>query len=248
MGPDGALNVADWGNGRISRFVNGSAFERTIPMPGSPTWVAPVAGGFIVSMRGRLDRLAMVDTSGRIVREFASWPKEVQDVPYWGSITAAEVAVGAGRVFVASSLIYAVSVYSESGDSLGTFGTPPKSWAAASRPARGAFVGPSGMARAAEWLKTFTVISSLAVYRDSLLVVAHARPGPDVVNFNAQVPNGVDVYGVDGAGIAWDASLKGRVLAGGQYLYVLASEPPDGWAIAAYRITLSSPPPGRRSQ
>jgi hypothetical protein len=119
-------------------------------------------------------------------------------------------------------------VYSVDGDSIASFGQPLRSWLDAPQPERGAFVGVGGMARAQEWLNSFTVVAGIFPLKDSLLVVQYGRHEPEPTEMYAIRRTTVDVYDRHGRKILEDIAFAKRILGGGEHF----ASWPTGWNTA----------------
>ena len=162
-------------------------------------------------------------------RTFSGAPWE-ESVGYCRALRAGD------RIFVTDGFLYPLHMYDSGGNLVRTFGTPPRSWVEPSRPEAGAFIGVSGRRRADEWLRSFTMIRQIDVYRDSLLVVTHSRYTPDAVDLFRTKDIGVDLYDLDGNKLYEDVAVPGKLLRAQDYLYVLLAEPPEGWIIGVYEL------------
>lgn len=177
--------------------------------------------------------------SGQPLARFLVEDSALIAVPYWGSLLSYPGVVHAGAVVAGPSLRYPLLRFSLDGDSLGTFGSPPASWRQAREPALGEFAGPRQLELLGEYVETFTMIVRLDALSDSTLLVTHGRfamtdrPGPPA----RQVQTTIDVYDSRGSRRFEDLVLPGRVLgAARDTLYILLSEPPEGWRIGAYTL------------
>jgi hypothetical protein len=97
-------------------------------------------------------------------------------------------------------------------------------------------VGVSGFQRLEEWLRSFTVIRHIGVYRDSVLVVTHARHVPEVSYLYRTEEVGLDLYDLEGNKLYEDLVPPGKVLRAQDYLYLQLAEPPEGWLIGVYEL------------
>ncbi|HSH44751.1 MAG TPA: hypothetical protein VK966_02790, partial [Longimicrobiales bacterium] len=147
---------------------------------------------------------------------------------------------GSNRAVTVNRFFYPLHLYDADGRHLRDFGEPPPSWRPPGRPERGAFIGLEGWDRLEEWLHAMTVISSVAIYRDSAILVVHAEPEPQPTSIYAQTDTLLDVYSIEGEKLLEDVPVPGRVLEAKDYLYVLEAEPPAGWVVGVYRLRTES--------
>jgi hypothetical protein len=87
-----------------------------------------------------------------------------------------------------------------------------------------------------EYLSALAVVSSVGIYRDSAVVVVHARPEPQPTDISAKSDISLDIYDIGGTKLWEDIRVPGRVLRTGRFLYVLEREPPDPWTVVMYRL------------
>jgi hypothetical protein len=159
-------------------------------------------------------------------------------VPYWVGPWVEYLAVGRRFMYVAESMVYPLYRYSRDGTAADTFGAPPPSWIQASKPQPGQFMGASAMQRYERWLRTFTTIAGIFLYRDSLLLVQHEKLDPDVRAYR-EATYRIDIYDVASEPVTKlyeDIPVPGRILEGGDHIYVLVATPPPGWAIGKYEL------------
>ena len=162
--------------------------------------------------------MLLASKDGEVLRTFHPAHPLLWSVPYWSSFFGHELAVASDRIFVADEFLYPLYMYDSEANLVRTFGTPPRSWAEASRPEPGAFVGVSGFQRLEEWLRSFTVIRHIGVYRDSVLVVTHARHVPEVSYLYRTEEVGLDLYDLEGNKLYEDLVPPGKVLRAQDYL------------------------------
>jgi len=242
---DGRLFVFDSRNSRVTRFREDFSFDTIFPVaPGE------IRGGALqFAHAGQLvlhtvptfsdperPMFRFFDTEGRELRSLHVQDPLYYTVPYWRR-GAEPIALmeGSDTVVVANRKHYPLLVYDGEGRQVGTFGTPPASWSPASRPAPGEFSGPNGQAAYNNWVRSYTWIDQVAFHGDSLIVVAHARYDPEEFGYRRSLYS-VDLYNTAGVKLFEDISAPGRLLSGGNLLYFLTDEPPNGWTISAFRI------------
>jgi hypothetical protein len=232
----GDLYVTE-GSPRVTRFKQDLAFDTVIRVPADAVHqIEPLDSILVLGIYvGRdVEKYLLLSKNGDLLGRFHRSPPLHWEVPYWSSFIQEDLAVASDRIFVSDGFLYPLSLYDTEGRFIRTLGTPPGSWAEASRPMAGAFTGPGGMERMQDWLRSFTMIRQIDVYRDSLLVVTHARYVPDVRDLGRTEDIGLDLYNLGGDKLYEDIDVPGRVLRAEDYLYLLLAEPPEGWIIGIY--------------
>jgi hypothetical protein len=195
--------------------------------------------------QGRLDpgagvaQLAAMDEHNR---DFAVslWvkPRILEETPYWVSLEYFPMSASTGRhVFVASNLFYPIRIYDAALRLVDSLSVPPPSWRELPRPQPGEFTPgkPDADVAHLSWLQSFTMITGLAAFADSVLVVTHGayRAHPDRA---LQIePTTSDVY-VNAQRIIQDAPSPGLIVAYSRTsVYFLTDRPPDGrWELTEY--------------
>jgi hypothetical protein len=140
-----------------------------------------------------------------------------------------------------SSLQYPIAVYGLEGDSVGSIGVAPPSFATPPVVERGHFSGPAAGERLNMWLEGFTTIGSLNVVGDRFLIVTHARMRTGTAERFVQEHYALDVYDyLENRKVFEDVPLPAdsRVLAGGRHLYLLVAEPPAPWTVLRLNVNL----------
>lgn len=250
VAPDDALYLADTRGPIIQRFDPSLVYDTAFSLADAlfPFQVEVIDERVIVGGRRAVGApYSIFSHDGRLEHTFHDWPAEVVETPYWRSVARDHSAVCSERIFIATNLVYPLQVYDMSGAHLATLGIPPKSWRKAPALRAGELAGLDRMKKLAEWLKKFTVIDALACYEDEYVFVTH---GKYASGFTQSVGDlfrvhqyALDVYrfeGDDGRMIKLfeDVEVPGRVLHVDDYVYVLLSEPPAGWMIGVYKLTL----------
>jgi hypothetical protein len=244
FGPDGSVYVTDAGIPRVTRFAPSLAFDTIFPLQGAyfGAQIGTLPDGLVVfAMREGPDaRLYDLYTPrGRLQARFHALHPLVRSVPGWIAAARSRLAVGAGHIFVAESLLYPLARYTAAGEFVDSLGTPPPSWRPASRPEPGAFEGAGAWARFQRWRRTFTTIAALGVYRDSLLLVVHEALDPDVLAYE-EAEYRLDLYriGPQVEKIARDVMLPGPLLHAGDRVYLRVAGPPEAvrWTLGRYRL------------
>ena len=237
----GEIFVTEGAPPRVSRFDSTYSFRESFLLNAEVLGTVEVLPGdrLLLGTGGR-DLVGgthiITDTRGTVVQDFGERHPKVSTVPYWGSVAAKRTAVGAGRVYSGTNLIYPLETHSDEGAPLFSFGTPPPSWVPASEPKRGEFMGPASFDRLKTWLASFTMIDRIDVYRDTLVIVTHGRYQPEATSMWNREQYALDVYTPDGEKLYEDVPVPGRILGADRYLYALVAEPPEPWTIGVYEL------------
>ena len=112
-----------------------------------------------------------------IAREIVGVPREIAEVPYWGSWVHVLGAPFANGVVAAPSLVYRIGYFSHEGVLLDSLTEAPRSWRQAREPEQGEFAGAT-REEVREYLQGFSIITGLASIADSVLVVAQGNLVP----------------------------------------------------------------------
>lgn len=239
--PDGRLAVATLRSPHVHLFSAGGRPVRSFSLRGVPMALQLVAAG-----DGRLavynhrpvptaPRVGVYDPRGDLLARFHPSPAAYYEIPYWEAATGRLLAAVDGSVVAGGSLAYPFARHDLTTGTVDTVGSPPPSWTAASEPNRGDFRGADAREDFERWRRTFTTVDAFAPYRDSLLAVAHRELDPEVLSHEVGSYR-MDLYdGVDP--LLRDRPLPGRLLAGGERLWVLGGSPPGGWTLIGYRVT-----------
>lgn len=239
--PDGRLVVATLRAPHLHVFAVDGHRVRSFDLAGVPMALkAEAAGdGRVAVYNHRSDpaapRVGVYDLDGNLLARFHPSPPDYYETPYWAAATERLLAADGDEIVAGGNLLYPFVRHARTGGISDSVGSPPGSWTAASRPERGAFRGPDAREEFEKWRRSFTTVAALTFYRDSLLAVAHEELDPDVLSYE-KASYRMDLYG-DGVPVLRDRSLPGRLLQGGEYLWVLGSAPPDGWTLIGYRVT-----------
>lgn len=245
------IYVSDSDQGRITRFTHDLALDRTYVVGGHPRSLECCAGGDMLLLapemapedqtsRGRFSGaplLHLVDEGLEVHATFMRQDTLVTKTPYWAGFSGVQTAVLGDEILAADDFLYPIHVFDRAGRHIRELGTPPKSWRRAALLSRGELMGANMVDRTQAWLADFTVIDHLGVYRDSLVVVTHARNTPSAANLVERSDYGIDVYAADGTKLLEDIPVPGRVVGVGRYVYVVQTGPPEPWLIGAYEVT-----------
>lgn len=237
----GEIFVTNGAPPRVSQFDSAYTFSNSFVLEADVLRTVELAPGdkLLIGIGGRDitgGTYILTEPDGAILREFGERDRRVSEVPYWVSVATTTTAIVADRIYTATSLVYPIVVHDFEGTHQFSFGTPPPSWEQASEPKRGEFMGPASFDRLKVWLASFTMIDRIDAYRDSLIIVTHARFKPDVGSMWNREQYAFDVYTADGEKLYEDVRVPGRVLGADQYLYALVAEPPEPWTIAVYEL------------
>lgn len=241
FGARGRLFVAEAGEPRVSVFGRDLAFDTLFRVGGAhfPTEVGSPGDRLVVYVNqpeAGGEALRIYSPRGERRRDFHPEREEYRTVPYWSSAVQRVMAVSPSYVVAGGNLLYPFPVYGPDGSFRDSVGTPPSSWEAAPRPELNDFSGPDQVKQFEAWRRTFTTVDDLAIYRDSLLVIAHEELDPDVLAYE-EATYRADVYSLEsGRKLVEDVPLPGRLLNGGEHLHVLLSSPPGPWAIGMFEV------------
>jgi hypothetical protein len=173
---------------------------------------------------------------GQLIRTFHEEHPTYITAAYWRE-QPESFAIGEKEIFIANDKIPKIYRYTLDGEPIDTFGTPAASWRQASEPRPGEFRPPYDRGRFEAWRRSFTFISDMALYRDSLLVVSIARYDPD--NLAYRDPSyRADIYDVRTTEKLYeDISLPGDLAGGGEHVRILTMDPARGWVLTDYALS-----------
>jgi hypothetical protein len=182
------------------------------------------------------DIMRRYSRDGRLLSTFHEQHPTYLTAAYWWD-EPESIAIGSEYIYLMHDKLPYVYRYTLGGEPVDTFGHPSASWRQASEPRPGEFSGPANFARAQAWLRSFTWVSNIVLYQDSLLVVANTRYDPE--NLARRDPSyHADVYDVRTTEkVDRDIPLPGRLIAGGEHILLIDSEPPGGWRLGRYTLT-----------
>lgn len=235
-GPSGELHVVQRADSRHTIFWPGDSVSMT-RVPGLyGFWLHWLADGYVVGLGRQDERYAVLSAEGDVRARFGRRDPRVQEMPFWVFFVQERAAVDGDRVFVSSSFSPDVRVFSTSGDSLYTFGTPPRGWIEPTSPEIGTIASDADRARLEEWARSFTVVTGLAA-ADGVVLVQYGNHDPRPGEPYRVVREHADVYSADGIKLAEELELTWRILAGGARIYLLESSPPEGWTISVRELS-----------
>lgn len=237
---DGRLVVATLNRPQIHVFAADGTWTHDFELPGMlyALKVGVTAGDRIVVFNHRrqptLRRLGLYDVQGNLQARFHPSREAYYSVPYWESTTERLLAATDSRIVAGGNLVYPFPVYDTNGAVQDSIGSAPPGWESPSRPERGAFVGKTARKDFELWRRSFTSIDRLAFVGDSLLAVVHERLDTSVLAYD-RGRYSLDLY-VDRRPVLRNHPLPGRVLEGGERLWVLTTRGADHWTVQAYRV------------
>lgn len=244
---EGELYVSDATARRITRYTASFNLDTTFVVK-SGFFAYPIRTVDTLLIAGHIpnprfpdrDFVHAYSETGDVVRSFHSVATDIFSVPYWFSALGLlnggfRLAVGRNRVFVGNALLYPISAYDLEGHPVGRIGIRPPSWKQASRPERGAFMGPDAVDELGRWLRTFTSIDRIELLQNRLLLVSHRTLDPGVLEYE-EARYSLDIYGPDGTKRVTDVSLPGPLLFAAQHAYLLLSSAPDKWTLGVYAL------------
>ena len=248
FGSDGSLLVAEIRAPRLTRFRSDFSLDTVLSLDGAWYGVAlAMLDDNIVVGHERGPKaadsafFAVYSPSGHRMRAFHRLNPLVFEVPYWWSTLinletpGVFLAVGDSILVTGNALTYPLSRYAKDGTLQDSIGYPPPSWLDASRPEYGEFRGQNQLQLFQQWIRTFTTIATVEIYRGSILLVSHRQLDPAEIAYR-EASYSADLYRVDGTKMWEDVPLPGRLLGARDYVYVLLKEPPEPWTIGRYRL------------
>lgn len=182
---------------------------------------------------------------GRVL--WSAWRPPASDQPYWVSFGSRAggilMTVASDSLFAMTPLLYPAAVFNESGDSVGTIGTPPPSFRQIPEFEPGAFAfssggGPPGQSMQ-EALTSFDVVAHLDVVAKQYLLFTLGQFDETIPYPSRILHTRLEVYDRHtGVKLFEDVPLPTgvKVLGGGRYLYVLQNPDIPPWRIAKYRL------------
>jgi hypothetical protein len=233
------IYVTDVDRGRVTRFsAIDCAVDTIFRVPGQPAVIDFTGSELLIHIWGRASgnvlNLVNLDLASRV--EFKPVDSLVIKTPYWRSFSLVETAILGNTILAVDEFLYPIEVYDMDGRRLGEFGTPPPSWQPAPPVEYAAFAGPDMAERSAEWLAKFTVMDRIDVYRDSYVVVTHARNAPSATDLFGRDHYAIDVYDKQGRKLLEDIPVPGEIVGAGDYLYAVVGSPPDPWKVGMFAI------------
>lgn len=245
FGPEGGIFVTDAEASRITRFGRDLALDTAFRLRGAyfGSRIVDVPRGVVVfALRGGRDSVEVFDVyapDGRRLDSFGRLPAEIAGSPGWMAAARSRLASADRRVVAGFSLMYPLLLYEPGAGIIDSAGTPPPSWKPPSRPDPGTFEGTAGRRRFERWRRTFTTISAVGVYRDSLLVVEHESLDPDALE-HREASYRIDVYalGPPARKLVDDVETPGHLVHAGHSLLLLTGTPARGgaWTVSRFHL------------
>jgi len=238
--PDGYLYVLE-SSRRVNRFTPELEWDTVFALEGlrGALRVFPFGDDLLFQTIGfrepNFDIMRRYSRDGHLLGTFHEQHPTYLTAAYWWD-NPESVAIGSEYIYLMHDKLPYVYRYTLDGEPVDTFGTPSASWRQASEPRPNEFRGPENHDRAQAWLRSFTWVSNIALYQDSLLVVANTRYDPE--NMAYMDPSyHADIYDVRTTEKLYqDIPLPGRLIAGGEQIVLIDSEPPGGWIIGRYTL------------
>ena len=246
----GSIVATSWRNPWLSYLTPTLAPDTIVPVPdmavsgllafGDGLILRGVGSDVLATMGGREERgllHRLVDDS----IEWRAWTSRIDDKPYWGGLGAGKPATVAGdSIFIMESLLYPATVLNGAGDSVGTIGYPSPSFRRIPEIPSGYFASAQSGARVEAVLRSYDLVSRIAVVANDYLVFTIARPDPTRTTFPFRMVDiAVEVYDRRSGEKLFDEVVLpegSKVLGGGRYLYVLLNPDIPPWRIAKYRF------------
>ncbi len=231
LGPNGELHVVERGSSRRTVFWPGDSVSIST-LPGLYGFaIQRIPDGYLVGLGTEDERLAILSSGDELVARFARRDPRIALTPYWIYYAQERVAVFGDLVFVNSSFSPVVRVFSTLGDSLYSIRGRPTGWMEATHPGVSSVATAGDRVRMDSWARSFTVVAGL-VATSGVVVVQYGRHDPKPDDPYGVKPITASVFSIEGQNLASGIELGRRILAGGERVYVLESEPPDAWTIS----------------
>lgn len=245
---DGYLYVSDGPNQRVTRYTPSFRYDTVVPVTDA-MYLYPLVGldeGFAAA-RIRTPReehegmVAFYDRDGVEQASLHEPNPDLYSVPYWFSAlgrsnSGFRLARGSSRIYTGNALTYPILSYEIGSGDRDSIGRPPRSWAQASRPERGAFASqPASIDDFKSWLRSFTTIDRLEVVGDSLLLVSHRRLDPEIMDYR-EASYTLDIYTLSGTKLLQEIDLPGQLLHADSLVYMTTDRPPGPWRVGVFRI------------
>jgi len=233
----GELYVVDGTPPSLIRYAPDLAYDTTVRITDARVAVEAEVVGSDVWVLTYSDRigdklLRRYDRDGKLLDVLYELDPAIVTRPFWEAATDLLMAAGRAEVIVGYNLRYPLLRYDASGQLVDSVGVPPASWIP---PPPSAPDEPHNTETLEKWLRTFTTIREIAVYRDAFLLISHQRLDPDNLEYRSGTYT-ADVYELGGEKIVEDVRLPGRLLTAGQFVYILLDREPDRTFIGAYTL------------
>lgn len=242
-GPDEDLFVSDAGNARVSRYSLSFAFDTTWRVRrGYYIRELHEANDVLVTSTARgpgVPRDAHIyDFEGRLLNGFHEVAAQRDTMPYWLSAVGSRLAVSESYLVAGNSAQYPLALYDATTSLIDSVASPSPEWTPIPPTERGQFLPPNQLQRFEAWKRTFTSIDELEIVEDSVLVVVERDLEAEVLAYEvATYRAGIYDLSPPRRKLAAGVPLPGPVVAGGRFLWVLETSPPEGpWTLGKYRF------------
>lgn len=238
---DGSLFVINFAPPRVTRFTPELELDTVFRIPDTEGLqdVYAVGDTLLFHMLRRIPRAYKYEWYNRDGEKLGRFHREhmlVSEVPYWRNATNEIATISGDEIFVANQIMYPIYRYTREGVLADSFGIPPVSWVQGSKLRRGQFSRPGDRRTFEQWMRTFTSMAELVVYRDSLLLVSHERFNPEELSYREGIYT-LDIYTLDLRKLYEDVPLAGEMMAKSRdYMYLLLATPPAPWTLGKYRL------------
>ncbi len=230
-GEGGELHVVERGSSRRTVFWPADSAS-TFELPGLyGFWLHRIDDGFIAGVGAEEARFAILSPDGQLRARFGSRDRRVVQTPYWIYYVQERATAFGDRIFINSSFSPVVRVFSTVGDSLYSIVARPSDWVEPAHPGVNSTATAGDRIRLDRWARSFTVVAGLAA-TNGVLVVQFGGHDPGPTDPYRVIPRTASVFEIDGSRLAADIELKMPILAGGEFLYLLAARPPEPWTIS----------------
>lgn len=237
--PDGRLFALDFVGGRLTRYRSDLSFDTLMTQQEFERAVSVqfLSGKLLILSRAppSTNRLVVASLDGEPLASFFRAPDNADQVPYWRSFyREVTTTTESGSIIVAATTTYPILLLDARGNLIDSLSVVPAGWVPARRPDVGEFAG-ARQSNVNDYLRSFTLITRLAMLSDSTLLVEHGRFDPAPRNRWLIRSEGLSVYRGTRMVEPW-IEAPGRVL--GTYqdrLFLLTSDPATPpWTITEY--------------
>jgi hypothetical protein len=243
VAPEGQLVAVDQRQGRVTLFEPDLDPDTVISPTRPPRGLTRRFGdGFVAATSGGARQTRLSKLSAEWVEEWSvpgPSPGSISEYPYWGSLARTLVAAGEGRLLMAYSFLYALTIVDASGAVADTVVIDAPGFRQARVPEPGEFSGVVGQEALGRWLDSFDVISRIDVVADSLLVVTRGRIRSESAGQFIAEDTSLDVLRLrDLTPLWWDVALpeRARVVGAGDRLHVVTASAPFPLELTSYEF------------
>lgn len=233
-GTEGEIRVVEQGSPRVTIYwADDSVTVGAIPGHYG-SWIAPAGSRWVVGAATRTTRFATLTEDDVEAPRYGTPPDAVTETPFWIFFAKDRGTVVGDGVWINNSFSPELRIFDLEGSEVANVGAASPNWIGPTAPPIDRISLESDRARIEEWSRTFTVVSSLVARRDSLVFVQVGRHAPADQDPYYVEPAWVDVYEIDGTKRYEELLLHAPIAAGGDHVYVLASQPPEGWVLTVH--------------